>query len=149
MSTVVAGYIDNPEGRRALDLAIEEASRRQARLIVVHSLRGGMRTKDETYRQYQKALEEVSEELDERERLRVVIKKLRPEGFGVIVRTAAEGATEEDLAADIDRLVEKKLKERLANEHAHAMGDYTDAKTEFIRSIERAAAAELGDGSTE
>jgi nucleotide-binding universal stress UspA family protein len=66
MATIVTGYIDNPEGQQALELAIEEADRRNARLIVVHSLRGGSRTKDETYRQYQKALEKVSADLDER-----------------------------------------------------------------------------------
>jgi ribonuclease E len=40
----------------------------------------------------------------ERERLRKVIKKIRPSEAGVIVRTAAEGASEEDLAADLERL---------------------------------------------
>jgi ribonuclease E len=46
----------------------------------------------------------------ERERLRKVIKKIRPSEAGVIVRTAAEGASEEDLAADLDRL--KKIWEQ-------------------------------------
>ncbi|MGH2685726.1 MAG: Rne/Rng family ribonuclease [Actinomycetota bacterium] len=41
----------------------------------------------------------------ERERLRKVMKKVRPaEGAGVIVRTAAEAVSEEDLAADLGRL---------------------------------------------
>jgi ribonuclease E len=40
----------------------------------------------------------------ERRRMRDVLKKIRPSEVGVIVRTAAEGATEEDLAADLDRL---------------------------------------------
>ena len=66
MSTVVVGVIDNPEGRRALDLAIEEAARREARLIVVHSLRGGSRTKDEEYLRYQAALERVEKELTDK-----------------------------------------------------------------------------------
>ncbi len=44
---------------------------------------------------------------DERHRLRDVIKGAKPKGFGVIVRTAAAGASEEDLEADIARLVEK------------------------------------------
>ena len=30
MSTIVVGYIDNPPGNRALDLAIEEARHRNA-----------------------------------------------------------------------------------------------------------------------
>lgn len=66
MPTIVVGVIDNPEGRRALDLAIEEADRRGARLIVVHSLRGGSKTKEETYLRYQAALERVETELTER-----------------------------------------------------------------------------------
>jgi ribonuclease E len=40
----------------------------------------------------------------ERERLRGILKQVRPSEAGVIVRTAAEGASEEDLAADLDRL---------------------------------------------
>ena len=40
----------------------------------------------------------------ERKRLRDILKKLVPEGAGVIVRTAAEGATEDELARDIKRL---------------------------------------------
>ncbi len=40
----------------------------------------------------------------ERERLRKILKKVRPSEAGVIVRTAAEGASEEDLAGDLDRL---------------------------------------------
>ena len=41
----------------------------------------------------------------ERDRLRKLIAELRPPGFGVIVRTAAEGATREELQEDISRLV--------------------------------------------
>ena len=41
---------------------------------------------------------------DERERLRALIKELRPADFGVIVRTAASGASGEEIAADIARL---------------------------------------------
>ncbi|WBB54572.1 Rne/Rng family ribonuclease [Verrucosispora sp. WMMD573] len=40
----------------------------------------------------------------ERKRLRDVLKKLVPEGAGVIVRTAAEGASEDELARDVKRL---------------------------------------------
>ena len=52
----------------------------------------------------------------ERERLRRIMKKIRPEEGGVIVRTAAEGAGERELAADLGRLreqwqdIEKKSK---------------------------------------
>jgi ribonuclease E len=40
----------------------------------------------------------------ERKRLREVLKKLVPDGAGVIVRTAAEGASEDELARDVKRL---------------------------------------------
>lgn len=63
---VVVGFINNPEGRQALDLAIEEAERRQKRLIVVHSMRGGSRTKEDEYISYREALGELDQELTER-----------------------------------------------------------------------------------
>ena len=59
---------------------------------------------------------------DERKRLKALLKKLRPEGHGLIVRTAAEGATEEDLQRDIEGLlaswieIEKKSKKAKAPE---------------------------------
>jgi len=37
--TIVVGYIDTPAGRAALDHAITEAERRNARLVVVHASR--------------------------------------------------------------------------------------------------------------
>jgi ribonuclease E len=40
----------------------------------------------------------------ERQRLRDIARRLKPEGYGVIVRTAGEGATEDELARDIGRL---------------------------------------------
>ncbi len=42
---------------------------------------------------------------DERERLRKIVKAVRPEQYGLIVRTAAEGATREQLEDDVARLV--------------------------------------------
>jgi ribonuclease E len=41
----------------------------------------------------------------ERRRLRAIFKELKPEQHGLIVRTAAEGASREALAADLERLV--------------------------------------------
>ncbi len=41
---------------------------------------------------------------EERRRLRDIVADIRPKGMGVIVRTAAEGATREDLVGDIERL---------------------------------------------
>jgi ribonuclease E len=52
----------------------------------------------------------------ERTRLKKILKKVMPEDAGVIVRTAAEGATEEELARDVARLaaqwenIERKTK---------------------------------------
>ena len=40
----------------------------------------------------------------ERTRLKAILKKVLPESAGVIVRTAAEGATEEQLTRDVERL---------------------------------------------
>ncbi len=40
----------------------------------------------------------------ERTRLKQILKKVMPEGAGVIVRTAAEGATDEELSQDVARL---------------------------------------------
>lgn len=40
----------------------------------------------------------------ERTRLKAILKKVLPETAGVIVRTAAEGATEEQLTSDVERL---------------------------------------------
>lgn len=42
---------------------------------------------------------------DERSRLRDIIRNLRIDGYSLIVRTAAAGATAEDLKRDLDRLV--------------------------------------------
>ena len=42
---------------------------------------------------------------DVRKRLKAIMKKIKPEGDGVIVRTAAEGASEEALTSDLQRLV--------------------------------------------
>ncbi|RIK08994.1 MAG: ribonuclease E/G [Acidobacteria bacterium] len=43
----------------------------------------------------------------ERDRLRRISSAIKPEGFGLIIRTAAEGASESDLKADVERLQER------------------------------------------
>ena len=43
----------------------------------------------------------------ERDRLRETLKEIKPEGYGLIVRTAASGATREQLEADVKRLVHR------------------------------------------
>ncbi len=44
---------------------------------------------------------------EDRNRLRDIINKVRPQGYGVIVRTAARHASAEELAADISRLTKE------------------------------------------
>jgi len=44
---------------------------------------------------------------NERERLDKIIRRIKPNNFGVIVRTAAEGVSEESLKVDIEKLVEE------------------------------------------
>ncbi|WP_026118847.1 Rne/Rng family ribonuclease [Nocardiopsis ganjiahuensis] len=55
----------------------------------------------------------------ERARLKTILKKVMPSGAGVIVRTAAEGASEEELERDINRLAKQwesiKRKSKSAN----------------------------------
>jgi ribonuclease G len=60
------------------------------------------------------------EDEPERERLKEIVGKAKPAGGGFIVRTAAEGKTEEDLVADMNYLT--KLWEEVVrrNEKAHA-----------------------------
>lgn len=45
--TIVVGYVAKPEGRAALERAIEEARARHTRLVVVNSSRGGPELVDE------------------------------------------------------------------------------------------------------
>ncbi|MBV7363791.1 Rne/Rng family ribonuclease [Actinomycetaceae bacterium TAE3-ERU4] len=54
----------------------------------------------------------------ERNRLKKILRQIVPKGYGVIVRTAAEGASEEQLTADVERLkrqwaeIEKKQSQK-------------------------------------
>ncbi|WP_342664651.1 Rne/Rng family ribonuclease [Jonesia quinghaiensis] len=74
----------------------------------------------------------------ERSRLKRILKELVAEGAGVIVRTAAEGASEEELRADIHRLqtqwekIEKKRKS--ANAPALLQGE-PDLAIRVVRDI--------------
>lgn len=60
--TIVVGYVDTPAGRAALDHAITEAERRNARLVVVHASR------TDAYLDHtpaKRALDEVRAQLEE------------------------------------------------------------------------------------
>jgi ribonuclease E len=67
----------------------------------------------------------------ERTRLKQILKQVMPEGAGVIVRTAAEGATEEELSRDVARLsaqwaaIEQKAKTASAPELLYSEPDLT------------------------
>jgi ribonuclease E len=67
----------------------------------------------------------------ERTRLKSVLKKVLPENAGVIVRTAAEGASEEELSRDVSRLaaqweeIERKAATASAPELLHGEPDLT------------------------
>ncbi|MER7505216.1 Rne/Rng family ribonuclease [Nonomuraea pusilla] len=67
----------------------------------------------------------------ERTRLKSILKKVMPENAGVIVRTAAEGASEEELARDVARLsaqwesIQKKTKSASPPELLSAEPDLT------------------------
>lgn len=58
------------------------------------------------------------EEDDERKRLKKIVKDIKPEGGGLIVRTVSEGATKEELRSDVEFLqrlwktVEKRVKKQ-------------------------------------
>ena len=47
------------------------------------------------------------EDPEEKKRLKILIESIRPEGFGVIIRTVAEGKKSADLYNDMDQLVKK------------------------------------------
>ncbi|MFC7487001.1 Rne/Rng family ribonuclease [Knoellia sp. CPCC 206453] len=53
----------------------------------------------------------------ERARLKAILKEVVPEHAGVIVRTAAEGASEEELRADVERLTKawEKIQQKVAS----------------------------------
>jgi ribonuclease E len=60
---------------------------------------------------------------EERKRLKLILRKIRPDGHGVIIRTAAEDADEEALAADLARLLEewKAIEKKAKRAKAPAM----------------------------
>jgi ribonuclease E len=57
---------------------------------------------------------------EERKRLRRILDEVRPQGQGLIVRTAAEGATPEELRRDVERLLRQwsQIEELAARSHA-------------------------------
>lgn len=64
--TIVVGFADNEPGRAALEAAITEAKRREARLVVVHSMVGGPDREREVreLQEHNKALEEIEKRME-------------------------------------------------------------------------------------
>jgi nucleotide-binding universal stress UspA family protein len=92
--TVVVGYLMSDEGRAALDQAVEEATRRGARLLVVHALRGGPRDEEPQRRAYHDELERVERVL-EGGALTYELRELvrgRPAGVDLVALAREEGA---------------------------------------------------------
>ncbi len=70
---IVAGFLTSPEGRAALERAIEEAKLRDAELLIVHSMRGGERDELENVLTYREAFEDLEKQLaDENVNYRLV-----------------------------------------------------------------------------
>ena len=65
MANIILGYMDTTEGNLALELAIEQTRQRDAKLFVVHSLRGGTHTSPEEINAARTALNAVAERLTE------------------------------------------------------------------------------------
>lgn len=63
MDSIVVGFIDTPEGHAALERAMDEARLRGAKLVVLHSMVGGTREKDDDYLASAEAIEAVHEKL--------------------------------------------------------------------------------------
>ena len=61
---IVVGFLRSEEGRAALDRAVQEARRRSATLVVVHSMRGGARDEVDEVREYRGEFERLTERLD-------------------------------------------------------------------------------------
>ena len=58
-SPIVVGYIDSPEGKAALERAVEEAGQRGARLIVINSHKGGAALDKNVAAELDESLDEV------------------------------------------------------------------------------------------
>ncbi len=87
----------------------------------------------------------------ERSRLKQILKSVMPEGAGVIVRTAAEGATEEELSRDVARLsaqwqaIEQKSKTANAPELLYSEPDLTIRVVRDIFNEDFASLVVAGD----
>ncbi|MFP4636199.1 MAG: universal stress protein [Nitriliruptoraceae bacterium] len=60
---IVAGFLRSPEGRAALQRAIEETKLREGELLVVHSMRGGERDELDQVMSYREEFERLENQL--------------------------------------------------------------------------------------
>lgn len=75
--TIIVGFLRSPEGRAALDRAIDEAKLRDAELVVIHTLRD----EADEVEAYRDELEAVRRRLDEenvRHRVRELVRGNKP-----------------------------------------------------------------------
>lgn len=63
MNVIVFGYVQRPETEAAFDRAIEEAQQRDAKLIVLHSSRGGVNTDVDEVMAYREVFEDIDRRL--------------------------------------------------------------------------------------
>lgn len=89
--SIVVGWINTPEGQAAVTAAVEEARRRTARLVIVHSTRGGE--------------DDASTVIAVRDALEALEKRLGAEGLQVTVRDFARG---NDPAEDLVEVARKE-----------------------------------------
>jgi nucleotide-binding universal stress UspA family protein len=89
--SVVVGWIRSPEGQAAVEAAVEETRRRQGRLVVVHSSRGGT--------------EDASTVVETRDALAELERRLGSEGLEVTVRDYVRG---NEPAEDVIEVAEKE-----------------------------------------
>jgi nucleotide-binding universal stress UspA family protein len=85
---VVVGWVRSPEGQAAVDAGVEEVRRRDGKLVLVHSARGGRH-------------EEVEDVLDVREGLAELERTLGEQGVRVEVRDYVRGNDPVDDLLDV------------------------------------------------
>ena len=61
---IVAGFLRSPEGKAALDRAVEETRRSGGELLVIHSMRGGTRDELKEVIEYREEFERLGERLE-------------------------------------------------------------------------------------
>ncbi len=62
-ATIVVGFVDSRTGWAAFEATIEEAKRRNARMVVVHSAPGGDATPGKDIQKYEDLFEDLAERL--------------------------------------------------------------------------------------